>query len=432
MSTIQRRGSHAKSSERCRFLLAVIGCGGMLRGDAGYAQRQDSLAGQGAAQALKRSIEAEEYNLHCGPVRLKTGASVGVSYTDNVFYSHDRKEDVLVNPEITLAALWPITDLNNLRLSLGLAYEWYLENRELNGDAPLVNPGSELVFNLFVGDFRIRLHDRFSYQESLFFNSISGETVRFYNFNDVGTFSRLDNHAGFHVDWDLNKVVLSIGYNHENFISTTSTFEYLDRASEWLTASAGFALGDKAQTGLEAQAGLHNYEQETILNDNWRARGGPFVEVNPQEKISLRAGAGFDTARYDDIAPSNSDYESYYAYARIRQETRFFSHLLTAGREHLLGDNANNLRTTYVRYSISSPVITHVDLGADLSVNFAEEFGGTFEEEFTYYGAGFRIGSQFHKFWRADLGYEFRLKESNLASRDFHRNRVTLAATYSF
>lgn len=432
MGTIQKRGSRIRSRERCRFLMAVIGCGGILPGDAGYAQRQDSLAGQEAAQALKRSIDAEQYNLQYGPVRLKTGASVGVSYTDNVFYSHDRKDDLLVNPQITLGALWPITDLNNLRLSLGLAYEWYLENRELNGDAPLVNPGSELVFNLFVGDFRIRLHDRFSYQESLFFNSLSGEGVRFYNFNDVGTFSRLNNHAGFQVDWDLNKVVLSVGYNHENFISTTSIFEYLDRASEWLTASAGFALGDKAQTGLEAQASLHNYERETILNDNWRARGGPFVEVNPQEKISLRAGGGFDTARYEDTVLNNSDYETYYAYARIRQETRLFSHTLTAGREQVLGDNANNLRTTYVRYSISSPVITHVDLGADLSVNFAEEFGGTFEEDFTYYGAGFRIGYQFHKFWRADLGYEFRLKESNLALRDFHRNRVTLAATYSF
>jgi hypothetical protein len=432
MSAIQKRGRHTKSCERRRFLLVVIGCGGILRGDAGYAQRQDSLAGQGAAQALKRSIEAEQYNLRCGPVRLKTGASVGVSYTDNVFYSHDRKDDLLIKPEITLGALWPITELNSLRLSLGLAYEWYLENRALNGDAPLVNPGSELVFNLFVGDFRIRLHDRFSYQESLFFNSISGESVRFYNFNDVGTFSRMNNRAGFQVDWDLNKVVLSVGYDHENFISTTSAFEYLDRASEWLTASAGFAIGDKAQTGLEAQASLHNYERETILNDNWRARGGPFVEVNPQEKISLRAGAGFDTARYDDVALSNSDYESYYVYARVGQETRLFSHSLTAGREHALGDNANNLRTTYVRYSISSPVVTHVDLGADLSVNFAEEFGGTFEEEFTYYGAGFRVGSQFHKFWRADLGYEFRLKESNLASRDFHRNRVTLALTYSF
>ena len=432
MSKFQRRGSRVKSGERCRLLLAVMGCGGIFAGDVGYGQDRDSLAGESAAQDLRRSIAAEEYNLRYGPVRLKTGASVALSYTDNVFYSHNPKEDFLVNPEITLAALWPITELNSLRLSLGLAYEWYLKNRLLNADAPLVNPGSELAFNLFVGDFRFRVHERFSYQESLFFNSFSGENGRFYNFNDVGTFTRLNNEAGFDVDWDLNKVVLSAGYNHENFTSMTGAFEYLNRASEWFTASASFSLGDKARAGLEAQAGLHSYQRETVLNDNWRVRVGPFVEVTLREKISLRAGGGFDLARYAATALANSDYESYYGYARIRQATRFFSHSLTAGREHLLGDNANNLKTTYARYSVSSPVVAHMDLEVNLSVNFAEEFGGTFGEKFTYYGAGFRAGSQFHKYWRADLGYEYRLKDSDLASRNFRRNRVTLGVTYSF
>ena len=432
MSEIQRRGSRFKCGERSRRLLLLVGCVWVFAIDAGYAQPRDSLAGESAAQALKRSLEAEEYNLHYGPVRLKTGASVGVSYTDNVFYSHNPKEDLLVNPEISLAALWPITDLNALRLSLGLAYEWYLKNRALNGDAPLVNPGSELALNLFVGDFRIRLHERFSYQESLFFNSFSGDNGRFYNFNDVGTFSRLNNEAGFRVDWDLNEVVLSAGYNHEDFISMTRSFDYLNRASEWFTASAGLFLGDKAQAGLEAQAGLHNYQRETILNDSSRVRIGPFVEATFLEKITLRAGGGFETARYAATAPDNNDYETYYGYARIRQDTRFFAHSLAAGREHLLGDNANNLRTTYARYSVTSPVIAHLELEANLSVNFAEEFGGTFDEEFTYYGAGFKVGSQFHKYWRADLRYEFRLKESDLASRDFHRNRVSLGVTYSY
>ncbi len=111
-------------------------------------------------------------------------------------------------------------------------------------------------------------------------------------------------------------------------------------------------------------------------------------------------------------------------YVKIQQETRLFTHALTAAREHLLGDNANNLRTTRVRYSISSPVLNHVDLGANLSINFAEEFGGAFREKFTYYRAGLTIGYQFHKYWRTDLGYDFYLKESNLPLRDFARNRL--------
>jgi hypothetical protein len=124
MSKIQRRGSRVKCDERSRLLLAVIGGVGMFAGADGYGQPRDSLVGETAAQALKRSIAAEEYNLKWGPVRFQTQASLGLAYTDNVFYSdRNRSEDFLVNPEIDLRASWPITELNTLRLSLGLGYE---------------------------------------------------------------------------------------------------------------------------------------------------------------------------------------------------------------------------------------------------------------------------------------------------------------------
>lgn len=404
----------------------------MLSGKVAQAQPQDSLAGEAAAQAVKRSIEAEQDNLHLGPVRVQMGASLAASYTDNVFYSNTKKEDVVINPEVDLGALWPITQLNTLRLSLGLGYEWYLKNHVLNSDAPLVNPGSELELNLFVGNFRIRPHERFSYQESLFYNSLFADDVRFYNFNDIGTFARLDNLAGVDVDWDMNKIVLSLTYNHEDFDSYTAAFDYLTRASEWFTGSASYALGDKIRAGLESQASVHHYASQAALNDNWRVRGGPYAEADLPGNLNLRGGGGYDTAQFDAPADANNNFQTYYAYARVRQELRLFTHSLRAGHEHVLGENANNLRTTYVRYSIESPIVEHLQLEGDLSVNFAREFGGAFDEKFTYYGAGLRVEYPFHKHLTANLGYEFRLKESNLPLRDFDRNRVSLQVIYTF
>ena len=418
-----------------RFALGVLATSTyILSGPNGKAQPRESLAGEAAAKALKESLEAEQqqYNLRYGPVNLQTGAKLTFGYTDNVFYSDkNRRDDLLINPEVQLAALCQVSELNKLRLSLGIGYEYYVKNSGLNGDAPLINPESELVFLIFAGDFRIKLHEKFLYQESLFFNSIPGSHDLFFNFNDVGRFGRWDNLAGFNVDWDLDKLILSASFDHEDFVSTTARFDYLDRSSEWLTASGTFLIGDKAKTGVEAQASLHDYGKESVLSDNWRARVGPFVEVKPQEKISLRAGVGYDTAQYEATA-EDSDFDTYYAYGSVSQETRLFTHSLTAGREHSLGDNANNLRTTYVRYSISSPVVNHVELGANASVNFAEEFGGAFKEDFTYYVAGFRAGYQFHKYWHADLGYEFLLKNSDLSLRDFYRDRVTCTVGFRF
>jgi hypothetical protein len=424
---MSRAASRAKSRVRVRLLLAMLGCGGVFNERAGQAQVRESLTGESAAESLEKSIEAEQMDLRYGPVRMSADASLAVNYTDNVFYSQEAKADMMIEPETKLAALWPISELNTLRLSLGLSYEWYMNNRVLNASAPLVNPGSELTFNLFVGDVHIQLLESFSYQESLFFNTVVTGNEPFFNFNDVGTFSRLDNNAGLVATWDLGKALLSAGY-----ISYTSDFEYLNRASEWFTGSAAWVPGDGLQTGVETQAALHNYHQETILNDNWQLRAGPFVDATIRAGIHLRAGGGFDMARYDAAALGDSDFTSYYAYGGISQDTRLFSHSLKAGHEYFLGDNANNLRNTYVRYSIASPIVAHVDLAANASLNVGEEFGGPFDEKFTYFGAGFQAGWQFHKHWRTELGYEFLRKLSDLPLRDFLRDRVTLAAIWSF
>ena len=414
--------------------LCLLVCGGPLTERMGRAQERESLTGEKAAQALKDAAEAEagRYNIHWGPVSLQTGASVRAGYTDNVFYTEEgRKSDVVIIPEVKLTGFARVSEINTLKLSLGVGYEYYLKNSVLNGDLPLVNPDSELSFNIFVGNLHLRLHEKFSYQETLLHNSIASAQDSFFNFNNVGVFKRWDNFAGVNADWDLNRLILSVGYDHENFDSSTPSYEYLNRASEWLTASASFLIGDKAQIGLESQGGRHHYETQTTLNDHWQVRGGPFVDLKTQSKLSFRAGGGYDTARYDAPAGS-SDFETYYAYGRVSQETRLFTHSLSAGHEHQLGDNANNLETTYIRYAITSSALHHWELGANVAVLFAEEFGGTFREHFTYPLVGLRVGYQIHKYWRTDLAYEFLLKDSDLALRSFYGNRVTLGLGFSF
>jgi hypothetical protein len=42
----------------------------------------------------------------------------------------------------------------------------------------------------------------------------------------------LENTAGVSVLWDLNKAVLTFGYDHYTYISTNDTFSYLDRNAE--------------------------------------------------------------------------------------------------------------------------------------------------------------------------------------------------------
>jgi hypothetical protein len=242
----------------------------------------------------------------------------------------------------------------------------------------------------------------------------------------------MDNFVGPTVDWDLNKVILTVSYDHENFISTTERFKYLDRSSERLAATANYLLGDRTKAGLEGQVGYHNYDTETIMNDNWRGRLGPFAEVRLPKGIILRAGGGYDMGRFDSAALPNNDYDNWYGYGKIAQETKWFTHSLGVGHETLLGDNANNVRTTYVRYSISSDVIKDMQLEGHVGANISREFGGAYQEKFVHFLVGCRVGYQFAKYWSADLGYELFYKDSEFEDLKFHRNRVSLDITFRF
>jgi hypothetical protein len=394
---------------------------------------RESLAGESAARELRRALTNEDYNIRVGELRFQTQARLGAAYTDNVFSSGvNKKDDFIINPEVDLAALMPIGQFNSLRLSVGLGYEYFIKNHSLNGDAPLVNPDSELAFYLFVGDFRIKIHDKFTYQQTLTFNDQVPNQVRFYNFNDVARFDRLNNFAGATVDWDLNKVILTGSYDHENFISTTEQFKYLDRASELFGLTANYLLGDRTKTGLEGIGSYNNFDTETTLNDNWRGRLGPFVQAKLPRGIVARAGGGYELARFDNTAGPGNDFSDYYVYGRLVQETKWFTHSLGAGHETLPGDNANNLRTTYVRYSIVTDVVRNFTLEGYGSVNISREFGGSFEEKFNNYVAGCRLGYQFHKYWRAGLGYEFFYKDSDVSDRTYHRNLVSVDLTFRY
>jgi hypothetical protein len=77
-------------------------------------------------------------------------------------------------------------------------------------------------------------------------------------------------------------------------------------------------------------------------------------------------------------------------------------------------------------------VIKNLELEGSFSVNFCKEFGGDFEEDFVQYVPGLRAGYQFHKYWRANLGYELFLKDSDTPQRSFHRNLVSLDVTFKF
>src|SRR5262249_13510226 len=132
---------------------------------------------------------------------------------------------------------------------------------------------------------------------------------------DYGEFS---NTAGLAVDWDLNELIISFGYDHENTISTVSSFSYLDHASENFFVRAALQSSSALTTGPEASAGLTAYD-EPVLDDSLNYSFGAFLNWQPTTLFSSNVRFGYTafsfTSRTKRKAPPDSN--TYYVGVQI-------------------------------------------------------------------------------------------------------------------
>jgi len=392
---------------------------------------RDSIAGEKTAAKSKKGETPVGYNLHAGPVSFSVQASLRTEFNDNVYYTEaQRKQDIIIRPEVKIGSFWPITDLNSLSLNLGIGYARYLQTDALNSSTPLISPDSELLFNLYVSDFRFQFHERFSYQETVYIDASQYRNAQFNNLSGVGKFGRFENRAGITMDWDVYDLLVSVRYDHETVAVTTDPLKYLDRQSELFSASATYRISEKIKPGIETDASINDYRY-TRLHDQWRASAGPFLDVGLSPNTKFRTGAGFATIQDVSQGPVLGSDNTYYAYARINNTlNQYLVHSLDVGHINQLGYNAVNNALTYGRYEAIMYLVRNVDVNLHFMIGFGDEYGGTFKEEYTLYQPGLVVGYRFAQRWRATLSYDFLRKDSDLQYYSYYQNRLLLGVSY--
>ncbi len=385
-----------------------------------------SLAGESAAAARRQSIEEIPYNLLAGPVRFRFSVTTGVEYNDNInLAENNRQDDVIIRPQFNIAALWPVTQLNTLKLDLGLGYSFYLNHPNANTNGVIITPGSQVAFDIFIMDWRINLHDRFSLQQ---------DPVAQLQLSNVVDYGRFENTAGISALWDLNKAVLTFGYDHYTYVSTTDTFSYLDRNAEELTFSAYFALTSTTGAGLETSA-VYNYYDQNFLNDSVAYSVGPFVETQLTNYIKLRASAGYQFISFDGggFVTDGSDSNDFYANILISHRINAaITQTISAGHESQLGVNSNFIALNYVRHTATWAIINRVLLATELFYEDGDDSGGLFSEHIQRYGGAATVGYQLTPHVTVGLRYQYTQKQSDQPLRDYKQNRVSIDGTYSF
>jgi len=440
---LSRSNSHRLKRIAAIFLLSLLCAPVVLRAQDAV---RPSLAGEAAAEARRQDIEHIPYNLLLGPVRFRFSATFGVEYNDNINLSDEgtavivtptgpvllrsqKEDDVILRPAINLDAIWPITQLNTLRLDLGLSYAIYVQHSNADTNGVLISPGSQLAFDIFVGDFRINIHDRPSLQQ---------DPIAELALSNVVDYGRFENTAGVSVLWDLNKAVLTLGYDHYNYVSTVSDFDYLNRNAEELSGTLGVNVASTTIVGVESYA-VFNYYDENVLNDSTDWAVGGFVETQLTSYLRLRAAAGYQQIDFDNNAVISTQFadstklSDYYANVLITHRINAaIRQAVSAGHESQLGVNSDYITLNYVRHTVSWNIIRNTLLSTEFFYEDADDSGGFINEHFQRYGGAITVGYQLTPHVTLGLRYQYTQKDSDVVLRDYKQNRVSVDATYSF
>ena len=385
-----------------------------------------SLAGEEAAEARRQDIEHIPYNLLTGAIKYRISATLGFEYNDNINLAEDNpKSDFIIHPQVTINALWPLTQLNTLRLDIGLGYAFYLDHSSQNTNGVLLTPGSQLALDVFVGDFRINFHDRFSLQQ---------DPISELQLSNVIDYGRFENSAGVSVLWDLNKVVATLGYDHYLYISTNSDLDYLNRSAEVLVGSLACNLTNTTWVGIESSF-VHDYYDQNVLNDSNAVTVGAFLETQVSKYMKVRVAAGYQMIDFDHTGSvfDSNDADDYYANILISHRLNaYITQTLAAGHESQLGVNSNYITLNYIRHTVTWNIIRNTLLSTEVFFEDANDSGGFIDEHLHRYGGAITIGYQFTQHVTLGLRYQFTEKDSDVPFRDYTQNRVSFDGTYSF
>jgi hypothetical protein len=409
-----------------------------------------SAGGQRLAQP-RNMMSPGGYNIKAGPVQMSFDAGMGVEYNTNVNLSdEDPKGSLVLTPRAGMNLYWPITRLNNVSLTVGLGYNYYLDEPDLGGQYLLISPATELMFNIFIQDFIITIYERPSVTE----NPTNDPTI-----SNAVNYTFFNNTAGIDVLWDLNDLQLGIGYANQIRYSLNDDYNNQDTISNQIYANASVLLQPFLRVGVEGnvynttyfneppfetgpESGVEAPEVDTSnqfntsnLNDSVGASAGLFASGNISRFTSWSAGVGWQIAQFNETNnPLNTGNASnpYFYFGVSNELNRFFTHSLSASFESQPSYESNFVEGFNVGYSFNWVLIRNWSLGGGAFFQNGAESPGPESEDFDRVGANIGLGYQLTKNLVASLYYSVIGKASTVDFDAYNQQIFGLNLNYSF
>jgi len=390
---------------------------------------QDALrgfvAGNAAAPGALQT-EAMPYTFKSGDFRMLIVPSLAVDWNDNVLISNEgQQSDFIVRPTVGVNMSYPITERSLLQLNVNFGYQKYLDHDDLS--TWYVQSGSALAYDLFVKDVRINLHEQFSYIQD------SSQEAAVAN---TGSFGVLNNTVGALITWDLDNISPSLGYNHQNLLSTTPQFDAENHSTESLIGRVGFKLHPEVTAGFESTAAFTSYDQ-TELNNNTALTVGAYGDWQPGIFFHLQVRGGYSIFQFQQTSQTiqSANLSSWYAdVTATHQILQSVSYSLSAGHDVRLGIASDAIEEWYFSPAVKWSFIRNWTFSTSVSYEHgnqgvADRSGGS-AEIFDWVTVGVELSHPITDRLNAALNYRSTLRFSSENGNAYAQNLVEVRLSY--
>lgn len=401
---------------------------GVFTGNAQESVRPSTF-GFNALKAEKQKPAFRNYNLKIRDLTVDVSGGAEFEFNDNVGISQvNRQSDLLIRPQLRLTTEWQVSQMNTLRLSMGLGYTKYLSNSQLDTQTLMVDPGTELTFDVYIGEtLRLNFHERLSVVQ----NPVDEPSL-----SNALKFDRFQNSVGVTAYWDLNDVNVSVGYDNYTYIALGDDFSYMNRQEQQFSGTVGLRISDALSVGLEAQVALVNYD-ENYNNDANTGSLGFTVDaaLSSYTKLRFAAGGQFMLFGTGGESGDQDDFTGWYGnLSLVNRLNQYWSHTLTVGREARLGLAVNYSDYIFARYAAEWRATSRLSLSMEMFVESADESGGVPQgsEKAFRYGAGISTSWRLNEKMVMGLRYRYVDKDSDQILRSYYQNVGTISFEYDF
>lgn len=390
-----------------------------------------------AFQQKTKAITPESYNLKVGAITTDLSTSWGVEYNDNIAQTPTNPEDeTIVKAHLKSKTLWPITEKNTLNFDLDLGYRWYVTHNDLSSHRNFleVNPGSELAFKVWIKNFEFKLYDQIHYltdaADARVYNVETGSVD-----TNLIDFGRIENRAGIQSMADFNDLKVFFGYSRDDIKADKAEFKSYNRLRHTVYVTPILRITPEFSLGWINSYSINDYTMK-VQNDSRSFMTGPTMNWMLSQNSSVAWDIYWKRALFDSdgINGDNSDYSGMNTELKITQAiNEFLSHRLTLYRLTDVGTVSNTTTRTGVSYEPSWWVRENLALRGRVAFEKGKDSGtSSYQEEFIrrVFGAGFSY--TLSPKMTLDTFYNYTRQTSDIDSRNYDQNSVTMTFNYDF